>query len=160
MKKIISFVLVLFIVFTLFANPLEKVTTGKWETTAGEEYGYEWELTKEDVILYYCCDCNDFGYVTLTEKDVQNDWCLYYSGTYVEVRKVLFELTHNRLPEIEWTEMKRDSDGKVKPVAKKLVKRTIAKADAVDSATGKREGVHTAASRASEAKEDFEWSEE
>ena len=36
-----------------------------------------------------------------------------------------------------------------------LQKKSIAKADAVDSADGKREGVATASSRASEAKEDF-----
>ena len=41
-----------------------------------------------------------------------------------------------------------------------LKKQNIAKADAVDSADGKREGVATASSRASEAKEDFSWDEE
>ena len=40
-----------------------------------------------------------------------------------------------------------------------LQKKSIAKADAVDSADGKREGVATASSRASEAKEDFTWDE-
>ena len=40
-----------------------------------------------------------------------------------------------------------------------LQKKNIAKADAVDSADGKREGVATASSRASEAKEDFTWDE-
>ncbi len=40
-----------------------------------------------------------------------------------------------------------------------LKKQSIAKADAVDSATGSREGVATASSRASEAKEDFAWEE-
>ena len=41
-----------------------------------------------------------------------------------------------------------------------LKKQSIAKADAVDSADGKREGVSTASSRASEAKADFAWDEE
>ncbi len=36
---------------------------------------------------------------------------------------------------------------------------TIAKATAVDNATGKREGVSTASARASEAKEDLVWEE-
>ncbi len=40
-----------------------------------------------------------------------------------------------------------------------LKKQSIAKADAVDSADGVREGVATASSRASEAKEDFTWEE-
>ena len=40
-----------------------------------------------------------------------------------------------------------------------LKKQSIAKADAVDSADGSREGVSTASSRASEAKEDFTWEE-
>lgn len=120
MKKIFLMFVMIFVTFELFANPLEKITTNtEWETTVGEEYSYEWELVKDDVILYYNCDRKDANYITLTEKDIQNDWCLYYSGTYVEVRKVLFELTHNRLPEVEWTEMKRDVDGKVKPAAKK-----------------------------------------
>ena len=41
-----------------------------------------------------------------------------------------------------------------------LKKQSIAKADAVDSADGKREGVSTASSRASEAKADYSWDEE
>lgn len=40
-----------------------------------------------------------------------------------------------------------------------LKMQSIAKASAEDSATGKREGVSTASSRASEAKEDFAWEE-
>ena len=40
-----------------------------------------------------------------------------------------------------------------------LKMQSIAKASAEDSATGKREGVSTASSRASEAKEDFNWDE-
>jgi hypothetical protein len=48
----------------------------------------------------------------------------------------------------------------LKPTGRKLVKRTIARADAEDSADGKREGVFTAASRASEAKDDWVWDEE
>ena len=40
-----------------------------------------------------------------------------------------------------------------------LKKQAIAKADAEDTADGKREGVATASSRASEAKEDFTWDE-
>lgn len=40
-----------------------------------------------------------------------------------------------------------------------LKKQSIAKANAVDSADGIREGVATASSRASEAKEDFTWEE-
>ena len=40
-----------------------------------------------------------------------------------------------------------------------LKKSSVAKADAVDSADGTREGVATASSRASEAKEDYTWEE-
>ena len=40
-----------------------------------------------------------------------------------------------------------------------LKKQSIAKADAVDSADGSREGVSTASSRASDAKEDYTWAE-
>ncbi len=40
-----------------------------------------------------------------------------------------------------------------------LKKQSIAKADAVDNASGNQKGVATASSRASEAKEDFAWEE-
>ena len=40
-----------------------------------------------------------------------------------------------------------------------LKRQSIAKADAVDSADGSREGVSTASSRASDAKEDYTWAE-
>lgn len=43
--------------------------------------------------------------------------------------------------------------------SKTLKKMNIAKADFSDNATGTRPGVATAASRASEAKEDFDWAE-
>ena len=45
------------------------------------------------------------------------------------------------------------------PAKAGLKKQSIAKADAVDSADGTRQGVATASSRASDAKEDFTWDE-
>lgn len=45
----------------------------------------------------------------------------------------------------------------IKTTEAKISKQTIKHADIVDSATGTRKGVATAASRASEAKEDFIW---
>ena len=45
------------------------------------------------------------------------------------------------------------------PTKTGLKVQTIAKATAVDNATGKREGVATASARASEAKEDLVWEE-
>jgi len=45
------------------------------------------------------------------------------------------------------------------PTKNGLKKQTIAKSDAIDYAIGVREGVSTASSRASEAKEDFQWEE-
>ena len=79
---------------------------------------------------------------------------IFESEDWRDVKNANTILLSNELPDVDWKEVK---NGKL--TGRKLVKKTIAKADAIDRATGKREGVHTAASRASEAKADFVWEE-
>ena len=147
--KRLFLVLVTFVslVFGLFANPLEKVTSGNWTFISEEGPIQTW--TKDGVTMKLICDMKQH-YVSLKDDEM----FLVYEGEFVDVKRANFELLHNRLPEVEWKECK---NGKL--TGRKLVKKTIAKADAEDTATGKREGVHTAASRASETKEDFVWEE-
>ena len=133
--------------FGLFANPLEKVTAGEWAFVSEEGPVSTW--VKDDVTMKLICDMKQH-YVSLKDGDL----FLIYEGEFVDVKRANFELLHNRLPEVDWKECK---NGKL--TGRKLVKKTIAKADAEDTATGKREGVHTAASRASEAKADYVWEE-
>lgn len=147
MKKIVSLVLALFVTFGLFANPLEKVTSNEWVKTA--ETGYDTQYEKDGVVMYYYSQVGRH-YVTLKDDEMH----LAFEGEFAEVKKVVFDLLHNRTPEVEWIEVKNNE-----PTKRKLVKRSIAKADAEDTATGKREGVSTASSRASEAKEDWVWEE-
>ena len=147
MKKIVSFVLALFVTFGLFANPLTKVSENEWTKT--EETGYSVQYEKNGVIMYHFSQVGRH-YITLKDDEMH----LAFEGDFATVKAVEFDLLHNRLPDVAWTEVKNNE-----PTKRKLVKRTIAKADAEDTATGKREGVHTAASRASEAKDDWVWEE-
>lgn len=147
MKKISSLVLAVFVTFGLWANPLTKVSENEW--TKVEEVGERTRFQKDDVVMTVVSTTGTH-YITL--KD--NEMFIVFEGDFKEVKAVEFDLLHNRVPNVEWKEIK---DGQA--TKRKLVKKTIAKADAEDTATGKREGVHTAASRASEAKEDFIWEE-
>lgn len=147
MKKIISFILAMLLTVGLFANPLEKVTVGEWTFVSEDGPVSTW--VKDDVTMKLVCDMKQH-YVSLKDSEL----FIVYEGEFVDVKRANFELLHNRLPEVEWKECK---NGKL--TGRKLVKKTIAKADAIDSADGKREGVSTASSRASEAKEDFVWEE-
>ena len=148
MKKL-CLVLVTFVslVFGLFANPLEKVTSSEWVFVSEEGPVQTW--TKDDVTMKLVCDMKQH-YVSLKDSEM----FIVFESDFKEVKRAHFELMHNRLPEVDWKEVK---DGKL--TGRKLVKKTIAKADKEDTATGKREGVSTASSRASEAKEDYVWEE-
>lgn len=147
MKRFISFVLTLFTVFGLFANPLTKVSEGEWNKT--EETGYSTQYEKNGVVLYHFSQVGRH-YITLKDEEMH----LAFEGDFATVKSVEFDLLHNRVPDVSWAEVVNNE-----PTKRKLVKRNISKADAEDTATGKREGVFTAASRASEAKEDFVWEE-
>lgn len=147
MKKIISLVLALFVTFGLWANPLTKLSENEW--TKIEEIGERTRYQKDDVLMTIVSTTGTH-YVTLKDDEM----FIVFEGDFKEVKAVEFDLLHNRVPNIEWKEIK---DGQT--TKRKLVKRTIAKANAEDTATGKREGVSTASSRASEAKEDWVWEE-
>ena len=147
MKKMVSLVLALFVTFWLFANPLEKVTSNEWNETS--KTGYDVQYEKNGVVMYYYSQVGRH-YVTLKDDEMH----LAFEGEFAEVKKVVFDLLHNRAPEVEWIEVKNNE-----PTKRRLVKKSIAKATAEDTATGKREGVSTASSRASEAKEDWVWEE-
>ena len=147
MKKMVSLVLALFVTFGLFANPLEKVTSNEWNETS--KTGYDVQYEKNGVVMYYYSQVGRH-YVTLKDDEMH----LAFEGEFAEVKKVVFDLLHNRAPEVEWIEVKNNE-----PTKRRLVKKSIAKATAEDTATGKREGVSTASSRASEAKEDWVWEE-
>ena len=147
MKKIVSLVLALFVTFGLFANPLTKVTENEWVKTS--ETGYDVQYEKNGVVMYHFSQIGRH-YITLKDDEMH----LAFEGDFATVKAVEFDLLHNRVPDVAWTEVKNNE-----PTKRKLVKRSIAKAEAEDTATGKREGVSTASSRASEAKEDFEWVE-
>lgn len=137
----------MFVTFGLFANPLTKVTENEWVKTS--ETGYDVQYEKNGVTMYHFSQIGRH-YITLKDDEMH----LAFEGDFATVKAVEFDLLHNRVPDVAWTEVKNNE-----PTKRKLVKRSIAKADAEDTATGKREGVSTASSRASEAKEDFEWVE-
>lgn len=147
MKKIISLVLALFVTFGLWANPLTKVSENEW--TKIEETGYSVQYEKNGVTLFHLSEVSRH-YVTLKDNEMH----LAFEGDFATVKAVVFELLHNRIPDVSWIEVVNNE-----PTKRKLVKKTISKADAEDTATGNRKGVSTAASRASEAKVDFEWVE-
>lgn len=147
MKKIFLMFVMMFVTFGLFANPLTKVTENEWVKTS--ETGYDVQYEKNGVTMYHFSQIGRH-YITLKDDEMH----LAFEGDFATVKAVEFDLLHNRVPDVAWTEVKNNE-----PTKRKLVKRSIAKADAEDTATGKREGVSTASSRASEAKEDFEWVE-
>lgn len=148
MKKIFLMFVMMFVTFGLWANPLEKVTSNEWTKTS--ETGYDVQYEKNGVTMYHFSQIGRH-YITLKDEEMH----LAFEGDFATVKSVMFELLHNRVPDVAWAEVKNNE-----PTKRKLVKRNVAKATAEDTATGKREGVFTAASRASEAKEDWVWEEE
>lgn len=149
MKKIFLMFVMIFVTFGLFANPLEKLHS-EWKEVESE-FGVKHENEEGVSVLWYSTPFTRFVII----EDDELSLSYLNADDYAKVKNVEFQILHNEIPDVEWSEMKD-----LKPTGRKLVKRNIAKADAEDTATGKREGVFTAASRASEAKEDFEWSEE
>ena len=150
MKKTLCIVVSLLMVAGLFANPLEKaLEKGKWKEISNKADVTKW--TKKDLSLTQVSTKGSYS-VTLLDS---NDSIIFETENYADLQKVVKDLLNNKDPNVEWKEIK---NGVLS--GRKLKKRTISKADAADSATGKREGVSTASSRASQAKEDYEWSDE
>lgn len=148
MKKIISFILVLFTVFGLFANPLANFGKKKWSLVSKTDA--KTIVESGNIVMTMK---TDFGVYYVDIKDDELE-LLHQFDSWEETRNTFSMMMEGVLPEIEWQEVKNKSF-----TGRKLVKKNIAKANKEDTATGKREGVHTAASRASESKDDFVWEE-
>lgn len=150
MKKTLFIVVSLLMATGLFANPLEKaLEKGKWKQISNKDNVTKW--TKKELSLTKVSTKGSYS-VTLNDSDEQ---IIFETEDYNNLQQVVTALLDNKDPNVEWKEIK---NGVLS--GRKLKKKTIAKANADDTATGKREGVSTASSRASEAKEDYEWSDE
>lgn len=150
MKKTLFIVVSLLMAVGLFANPLEKaLEKGKWKQISNKDNVTKW--TKEELSLTKVSTKGSYS-VTLNDS---NEQIIFETEDYNNLQQVVTALLDNKDPNVEWKEIK---NGVLS--GRKLKKKTIAKANADDTATGKREGVSTASSRASEAKEDYEWSDE
>ncbi len=150
MKKTLFIVVSLLMAVGLFANPLEKaLEKGKWKQISNKDNVTKW--TKKELSLTKVSTKGSYS-VTLNDS---NEQIIFETEDYNNLQQVVTALLDNKDPNVEWKEIK---NGVLS--GRKLKKKTIAKANADDTATGKREGVSTASSRASEAKEDYEWSDE
>lgn len=150
MKKTLFIVVSLLMAIGLFANPLEKaLEKGKWKQISNKDNVTKW--TKKELSLTKVSTKGSYS-VTLNDS---NEQIIFETEDYNNLQQVVTALLDNKDPNVEWKEIK---NGVLS--GRKLKKKTIAKANADDTATGKREGVSTASSRASEAKEDYEWSDE
>lgn len=150
MKKTLFIVVSLLMATGLFANPLEKaLEKGKWKQISNKDNVTKW--TKKELSLTKVSTKGSYS-VTLNDS---NEQIIFETEDYNNLQQVVTALLDNKDPNVEWKEIK---NGVLS--GRKLKKKTIAKANADDTATGKREGVSTASSRASEAKEDYEWSDE
>lgn len=148
MKKIFLMFVMIFVTFGLFANPLSNFGKKKWSLVSKTDA--KTVVESENIVMTMKAD---FGVYYVDIKDDELE-LLHQFSSYDETKETFSMMMEGILPEIEWQEVKNKSF-----TGRKLVKKNIAKADKDDSATGRREGVHTAASRASEAKDDFVWSE-
>lgn len=150
MKKTLFIVVSLLMATGLFANPLEKaLEKGKWKQISNKDNVTKW--TKKELSLTKVSTKGSYS-VTLNDS---NEQIIFETEDYNNLQQVVTAILDNKDPNVEWKEIK---NGVLS--GRKLKKKTIAKANADDTATGKREGVSTASSRASEAKEDYEWSDE
>jgi hypothetical protein len=146
MKKIFLIVCNLLMIGMLYANPLFKIQNeGEW--IKEEETADKVVWCKNDVIMTKVNHLKDC-YVELKDDDAK----IIFECNKNNIQNVTSDLLNGVIPNIKYEIVKLDS----KP---KLKKRTISKANKEDTANGKREGVSTASSRASEAKEDFIWDE-
>lgn len=144
MKKIFV-ILSLFIVGSLYANPLLKIQTDEsWNKT--NETAEETVWSKNNVTMTKVSKLNDC-YIEL--KDDTN--VIRFQCDKNNLDDVENDLLNGVIPNIKYTIIKLKSHT--------LKKRTISKSSDVKISDGTREGVATASTRASEAKEDFEWDE-
>ena len=144
MKKIFV-ILSLFIVGSLYANPLLKIQTDEsWNKT--NETAEETVWSKNNVTMIKVSKLNDY-HIELSD----NLYTIKFECNKNNIQSIESDLLNGVIPNVDYTITRLKSQT--------LKKRTISKSSNVKISDGTREGVATASTRASEAKEDFEWDE-
>jgi hypothetical protein len=144
MKKIFV-ILGLFIVGSLYANPLLKIQTDEsWNKT--NETAEETVWSKNNVTMTKVSKLNDY-HIELSD----NLYTIKFECNKNNIQSIESDLLNGVIPNVDYTITRLKSQT--------LKKRTISKSSNVKISDGTREGVATASTRASEAKEDFEWDE-
>ena len=144
MKKIFV-ILGLFIVGSLYANPLLKIQTDEsWNKT--NETAEETVWSKNNVTMTKVSKLNDY-YIELSD----NLYTIKFECNKNNIQSIESDLLNGIIPNVDYTITRLKSQI--------LKKRTISKSSNVKISDGTREGVATASTRASEVKEDFEWDE-
>lgn len=150
MKKIILVLLGMFILVYAYAKAPIELPKGEWQIVKEDTVDTIYELDNLQLLWHHT---KGFYEVDILENG--NVWH-YYSYEYAPAKGVLNNILKGN-SDFE-QEFNITATG-VKTLDKpKLKKRTIAKTNATNT-EGVREGVSTASSRASEAKEDFIWEE-
>lgn len=155
MKRVLS-IIILGIIFTLglFANPLAKaLEEGEWIEIENTNLSIQsWK--KNDVTLDWCNQKN-YHYVKISDNEetiVIDDW---ESPDYAKIANVKWcIIDKNKDPNVEWLEVKNN-----KLTGRKLIKKSSIISSNIAPATKTTRGAVTAASRASDAKEDYIWEE-
>lgn len=154
MKKILLGIVIYFIlIIGLFANPLSKaLEPGEW--IIKEETGLSTVWVKDDVEFEWY-NKKDYHYVKLADNESTIIVDDYGNPDYAKIANIKWcIIDKNRDPNVEWLEVK---DSKL--TGRKLKKASPIKSSNVASATKTTRAAVTAASRASEAKEDYVWEE-
>lgn len=154
MKKILLGIVIYFIlIIGLFANPLSKaLEPGEW--IIKEETGLSTVWVKDDVEFEWY-NKKDYHYVKLADNESTIIVDDYGNPDYAKIANIKWcIIDKNRAPNVEWLEVK---DSKL--TGRKLKKASPIKSSNVASATKTTRAAVTAASRASEAKEDYVWEE-
>lgn len=154
MKKILLGIVIYFIlIIGLFASPLSKaLEPGEW--IIKEETGLSTVWVKDDVEFEWY-NKKDYHYVKLADNESTIIVDDYGNPDYAKIANIKWcIIDKNRDPNVEWLEVK---DNKL--TGRKLKKASPIKSSNVASATKTTRAAVTAASRASEAKEDYVWEE-
>ena len=154
MKKLFIGIVIYFIlIIGLFANPLSKaLEPGEW--IIKEETGLSTVWVKDDVEFEWY-NKKDYHYVKLADNESTIIVDDYGNSDYAKIANIKWcIIDKNRDPNVEWLEVK---DSKL--TGRKLKKASPIKSSNVASATKTTRAAVTAASRASEAKEDYIWEE-
>lgn len=161
MKRFISLVLGLLITFNAWCFTAKKSTEvdmTKWEEVASYYFSTKDESTVGVKGTIYCVLDNLEDSLVNNDYSIQDFNCVFDNGDtgmwifYSFNEKSWFSISIHQIGEDDYymwyTQYRR-----------KLKKQTIRKAGDVKISDGKRAGVNTASTRASEVKEDYEWDE-